>query len=377
MNSKKKINIIHIGENFSPNTGGGVATVMKILTSELNSDSIKHEIVCNSALDVPKSIDTKITIFNKSDHLGWGYSRELIDFLSKRSQESNTIFHIHGIWKAIQYFAIKSALKNKTPCLITLHGMMEPTLSNAQGFLKRIKKDLYWKMFSRTFEKLKNVHAITNIEASNLKKRFKNSDITVIPNSMRIDDNFRELSIKNDERYFLFIGRIVAAKGIDILVKSFISSNLNSNYKLKIIGPIEDVGLWKNIKKLIDEHESIEYLGFKSGKEKDDLIINAWSLVLPSRMEAIGMVNLEAANMNCPSITTHDTGLHDWEEGGGILIESDSIDVCRQALIQSSSWTFEERLHRGKLSYNLAFKKYNISVINQTWQNLYFNLVNS
>ena len=28
-----------------------------------------------------------------------------------------------------------------------------------------------------------------------------------------------------------------------------------------------------------------------------------------------GMVNLEAANLGCPSITTFETGLHDWGEG--------------------------------------------------------------
>ena len=33
--------------------------------------------------------------------------------------------------------------------------------------------------------------------------------------------------------------------------------------------------------------------------------------------EVIGMVNLEAANLGCPSITTFETGLHDWEEAVG------------------------------------------------------------
>ena len=376
MISQNKINILHIVEDASSETGGGISTVVKILTNGIKSESVQQEIVCNIAPEESSSIITKTTVFKKSDFLGWGYSKELKDFLSEKSKEPNTIFHIHGIWKAIQYFAVKSAINNKTPCLISLHGIMEPNLSNAQSFFKRTIKYLYWKIFSKVFNKVQNIHAITNMEAKNLRSIFKNSNIAIIPNSMMINESLSESLTEDYERYFLFIGRIVGPKGIDILVESFISSHLNKDFKLKIIGPIEDASLWVNLKKLIDQHESIEYLGFRSGKEKDKLISNAWCLVLPSRMEVIGMVNLEAANLGCPSITTFETGLHDWEEGGGILIDSNSIDSCRQALIQSSKWTASERKTRGELSYNLALERYNISVTNMSWVNLYFSLIN-
>jgi len=373
--SQKKTNIIHVVEDASAETGGGVATVVKILTSGVSNELIQHEIVCNTA---PKLSfyegNIKITAFKKSDFLGWGYSGELKDFFSKKSKEPNTIFHVHGIWKAIQYFAVKASINNKTPCLISLHGTLEPNLSYSQAFLKRTKKNLYWKIFSNTFNRIKNVHAITSMEETNLKSKFRKSKMTIIPNSMKIHDNLCMPLIKENEKYFLFIGRLVAPKGIDILVKSFISSNLSPDYKLKIIGPIEDDIFWTSIKILIDQHESIEYLGFKSGKEKDELIANAWCLVLPSRMEAIGMVNLEAANLGCPSITTHETGLYDWEEGGGMLIESNSVDACKDALVKSSLWTVSERKTRGELSYNLVFKKYNVSVTNDSWKKLYLGL---
>ena len=130
------------------------------------------------------------------------------------------------------------------------------------------------------------------------------------------------------------------------MVESFISSNLAPNFKLKIVGPIEDAALWKKIEKIIDRHESIEYLGFRSGKAKDDLIAGAWSLVLPSRMEAIGMVNLEAAGLGCPSITTYETGLNDWEEGGGILIESNSLRLVKMHYLWRVRGQFREENKR-------------------------------
>ena len=253
---------------------------------------------------------------------------------------------------------------------------MDPFLWNKQGLFKKIKKDLYWKITSKTFNKLKKAHAITNNEAENLKNRFSNMNITLIPNSMKIENN--DVATINDgaEKYFLFIGRIAMQKGLDVLIKSYVTSHLETRFKLKIIGPIEDISLWNKIKKVIYQHESIEYLGTKFGKEKDDLISNAWACVVSSRMEAIGMVNLEAANLKCPSITTYQTGLHDWEEGGGILIDAESVNSCKQALIDSSYWTVEERIIRGQKSYNLVEKRYNIAVTNNLWLSLYSSLKN-
>lgn len=371
---KSKFTIIHVVEDISP-VSGGVATVVKMLTSELRNPSVEHMVVCNYASGATLQEHVKIKEFRPSIYdLGWGYSHKLKEFLLKKSKETNVIFHIHGVWKFIHYFAAKLASQNNAPSLITLHGMMDPFLWSNQGLFKKIKKDLYWKITSKTFKKIKKVHAITNNEAEYLKNRFSNMNITLIPNSMKIENN-NAVTIEDDaEKYFLFIGRIAMQKGLDILIKSYVASYLDTGFKLKIIGPIEDINLWNKIKKVINQHDSIEYLGTKFGKEKDDLILNAWACVVSSRMEAIGMVNLEAANLRCPSITTYQTGLHDWEEGGGILIDAESVNSCKQALIDSSCWTLEERITRGQKSYNLVKKRYNIAVTNNLWLSLYSSL---
>ena len=74
---QSKINIIHIAEDISP-VSGGVATVVKMLTSELKNDLINHEVICNfaSQSSLPKHV--KIKKFNPSKYnLGWGYSHQL------------------------------------------------------------------------------------------------------------------------------------------------------------------------------------------------------------------------------------------------------------------------------------------------------------
>ena len=66
----------------------------------------------------------------------------------------------------------------------------------------------------------------------------------------------------------------------------------------------------------------MEFLGPVYGAEKWALIQRAWAMIVPSYSEVVGMVNLEAALCSVPSITTYETGLTDWNEGGGDLNSS-------------------------------------------------------
>lgn len=367
---KEKFTIIHLVEDISP-ISGGVATVVNMLSKELTDDNFKHEVVCNFALNNKLSNKVSLKVFRPSKFsLGWGFSFNLLNFIFKRAQQPNTIFHVHGVWKAIHLIGVLASIKNKTPILLTLHGMMAPMLWNTQGLLKKFKKDIYWSISSNFFKKIKYVHAITEIEKKDLKKNFPTSDISVIPNSMLIENPNKKINLKV-KRYFLFLGRLHPQKGLDILVKAYLKTNLDKNIKLKIVGPVGHEHYWDKIRNEIKYCDSIEYLGTKFGKEKEDLIKNAWVCVVPSRMEAVGMVNLESANLRCPSITTIETGLDDWEEGGGVLIRAESINDCKEALIKCSNWSSKDRLHRGEQSYKLAFKKYNINKTNLSWLNLY------
>jgi hypothetical protein len=67
----------------------------------------------------------------------------------------------------------------------------------------------------------------------------------------------------------------------------------------------------------------------------------------PSHSEAVGMVNLEAAAASIPVITTHNTGLYDWEVGGGILVQPQTEELTK-ALTQVFSWIQRERNERGR-----------------------------
>jgi glycosyltransferase involved in cell wall biosynthesis len=371
--------VVHFIEDLSP-ISGGVASVVSMLCRELPTNNICHTIICNKAInvDIPDNIDVNVFIGNKRS-FGWGYSREMCDFINEISRRPNTIFHVHGVWKAIHFFAVKIAHKNNIPCILTPHGMLNTWMWNSQGITKKVKKKLYWFIFSRHFRKVDLLHAITPDEQEYLKRLFPNTDIVKLPNaiSMGTLTNLSETFLP-PQKYVLFLGRVHPVKGLDILVRAFNSEGLKDSFRLIIVGPIDDEEYWQSICNYIDDNnlsDYITYLGTKFGEDKDTIIAQAWVCAVPSSSEVIGMVNLEAANLRCPSITTFETGLHDWEDGGGLLVKADSASSCSKALKRAKSWSLEERLRRGNKSYDLVDQKYNISKIKQDWNSIYEKLI--
>jgi glycosyltransferase involved in cell wall biosynthesis len=88
----------------------------------------------------------------------------------------------------------------------------------------------------------------------------------------------------------------------------------------------------------------------------------------------MSMVNLEGAACGVPSITTHETGLWDWEKGGGLLIHP-TIDELAMALRSAASWSVEERNERGCRSHQLLTSRYSWDEVIPQWKQLYEELI--
>jgi glycosyltransferase involved in cell wall biosynthesis len=161
------------------------------------------------------------------------------------------------------------------------------------------------------------------------------------------------------------------------LLKGFLNSGLSATIQLKIVGPDGEPSYSEALRRFVNENDlggMVSFLGPKFGEEKQSLIANAWVCVVPSRVEVIGIVNLEAGMFYCPTITTFETGLLDWEEGGGLLIRSESVVECRDAMLTASEWSLEERKKRGMASRLLIENRYNIKHTRSQWIGLYRQL---
>jgi glycosyltransferase involved in cell wall biosynthesis len=110
-----------------------------------------------------------------------------------------------------------------------------------------------------------------------LKNKLINSGYNAIciNNPIEIDN-----CIENKKNDFLYVGNISDEKGIFKFIPVF--SNLNSKYKLKIIGKCENENNQKKLDELLSKSKNIEYLGSMDNCEVLKYMSKAYCLVVPS-----------------------------------------------------------------------------------------------
>lgn len=126
---------------------------------------------------------------------------------------------------------------------------------------------------------------------------------------------------------FVFIGRLVDWKGVDMAIEAVAKV---PDATLEIIGDGPMRGAWQALAERLGISERVSFPGFMSQADCSLRLQSATALVLPSIYECGGAVVLEAMAVGIPAIATHWGGPADYlREDCGILVEPSS----REALI--------------------------------------------
>lgn len=364
------MNILHIVENYTFKSGG-LREAVNNLNQSLNSVSGVHSYVLSNVCDA----DDDVILTKKSFKL-WLYTPDFHNLLRKICNKKKIdVIHIHGVWMHLQYSASKFAIKNSIPFILSSHGMYEPWYWK-KG---RLKKLLYFNLVSKYYFKQSTIkHAITYLESDNLKKFFPNKNVQIIPNLIYFDNSINKEEIEEIDfgsRYILSLGRIHPVKGIDLIINSLQLID-RKDFTLKIAGGYNTYQ--KRLKELVVRkglQNRVEFLGMMSGNKKEELYKNAFLFVSPSRAEAIGIVNLEAARFKTPVITSFNTGLDkDWALNGGMLINPNENELTK-ALNTALNWTNEERNNNGQRLFNFVKMNYSWEERIIDWLNLYEQII--
>ena len=141
--------------------------------------------------------------------------------------------------------------------------------------------------------------------------------------------------VGEDEFVFVFIGRIVADKGINELVQAFL--NLYRGYnklRLLLVGPFEDDlnPLQTNTKTAIVECPGILHVGYQH--DVRPWLAMAHVLVFPSYREGFPNVPMQAGCFNLPCIVTNINGCNEIIVNGvnGLIVEPKNIAMLQQAM---------------------------------------------
>ena len=370
--------VLHITEDMAAASGGVPAVVRQLAARWARMG--QGVTVLHAKGDASDLADGIQVVREQAQGIGrlWSYSGGLLASTKKLMQaaaRNGGVAHIHGLWSAPPTLAAQAAAAHQVPFIFTAHGMLVPWLWTQQGAAVRLKKTLFWHLLAAPgLRRSTVVHAITPMERDELRLLLPDNRIEVIPNAIEI--GAADESIRARDRVVLFLGRIEPKKGVDILIRAFAAAGLAGDWRLEIVGPPWSDRYMNDLRLLVRERgieSRVTFRGPVFGSAKEQILATAWVMVAPSHSEVVGLVNLEAGSRYLPSITTHQTGLWDWAEGGGLLVQPDVSQVAH-ALRSAAAWSDDERTQRGIASRQLVERRYSWPAVMPIWQDLYNNI---
>lgn len=136
---------------------------------------------------------------------------------------------------------------------------------------------------------------------------------------------------------FIFVGRLVTEKGVDLLIESYkLYSERSSNpYKLTIVGDGPEI---ENLKIQASGY-NIQFVGRKQGEDLVHELNNHACMIVPSVYnEAFGIVALEGLACGCRCIVSDGDGLQEAVGSCGILFKKGSAnDLADKMLLGETS----------------------------------------
>ena len=184
-----------------------------------------------------------------------------------------------------------------------------------------------------------------------------------------VHDRVEEMIYEAGKSYFLFVGPISRAKGIDQLVEAYCNyaDRVNTMLPLYIVGDVVDLGLFRQLEILIHKkniQDKVLFLGKRTDVEF--LMQKACALVVPSVSEGFGRCMPEAM-FNATLVIGRDTGGTKEQMDNGLKICGEEI-ALRYDTTEQLTKLLTEVTEAPKDKYNTMIK-HAFDVVNQLYTN--------
>lgn len=249
------------------------------------------------------------------------------------------LVHLIGHWSVLNTLAYFHVRRMKKPYVVCPAGALPIT-----GRSKSVKI-IYNMIIGKSL--IRNAQAgiaISKEEIKHFQRYGVESDkVFHIPNGISREDSrkidvlpFRQNYGLEAVPFILFMGRLDAIKGPDLLLEAFceVMAEL-APYHLVFIGP--DCGLLENLEKTVDHYgarERVHFLGYMGGEEKQQAFNAADLIAIPSRHEAMSIVVLEAGITGTPVLITDQCGFDEISLINGGIIVNASKDGIKKGLLE-------------------------------------------
>ncbi|RZK60938.1 MAG: glycosyltransferase family 1 protein, partial [Pedobacter sp.] len=156
---------------------------------------------------------------------------------------------------------------------------------------------------------------------------------TVVGNPYRASE-FITMPEVTRNKAFLFLGRLVSDKGVDLallalhkLKKLSLKRQEPTNYTLTIIGEGEELGKLKLLVTELDLINDVTFLGSLTGETLIKTLNEHQVMLVPSRwQEPFGVVVLEGMACGCIPVVSDSGGLRDAVGDAGLIFKNGDVD---------------------------------------------------
>ncbi len=327
--------------SLDPVNGGGTAERTLQISRSLVRAGLKCDVLTiNSNLS-----DERIELLNGINLIALEclveryYIPKFSQRIIKDAVANADIIHLMNHWTILNALVYLSAIRQNKPYVVCPAGAL-PLFGRSQKF-----KYLYNKFIGNNIISNANGHiAIAVNEIGHFQKYgVEPEKVSLIPNGINPEDfissdvdTFRRKFGLNDSPFILFMGRLNAIKGPDLLLHAFCNiKNKLQNYHLVFVGP--DGGMFNELQEKVEEMKIVDrvhFTGYLGGEEKPSAYRAASLLAIPSRQEAMSIVVLEAGIMCTPVLLTDQCGFDEVEAIGGGKVVNATVEGLQKGLLE-------------------------------------------
>ncbi|MFB2875820.1 glycosyltransferase family 4 protein [Floridanema aerugineum] len=289
--------------------------------------------------------------------------------------EQYDIVHFHALGPSI--FCWLPKLTTSAKIVVTCHGLdwQRAKWGKSSGKL------LYYG--ERAAVRFADEIIVVSEELRSYFKKVYNKETTYIPNAASVlapsDPEFAfgtSLGL-TQQKYILFLGRLVPEKCPDLLIQAF-QKLQPKGWKLALVGGTSDTAEYST--KLVNmaaNNKDIIFAGQQKGSHLAELIRGAGLFVLPSKLEGLPIAMLEAMQEGIPVVAS-DIPVHQQltSEQRGLAFQVENLDSC----ISTLDWAIhhpEEMAVMAKNAQKYVQTHYNWEEISAETLKVYTTLLSS
>jgi glycosyltransferase involved in cell wall biosynthesis len=364
--------ILHIVGSINPAAGGPTEAIRMII--RYRPPGYEAEVVTLDSPDASFLGDFPFEVHALGNRRKSWYSPKLIPWLVKNRDRFDGII-VHGLWEFTGLAAL-IAIAGHKPFLVFTHGMLDPYFKRRYP-LKHVKKWIYWLLAQYwVLRAASRVMFTTELERDLATETFWlwhwNPMVVSYGADPQLPDidalvpafyeRCPELDVPDEGRsYLLFLSRIHAKKGCDLLLQAFtVVAPAHPNLHLIMAGP-DATGMRKDLQPIVDQaglSHRVHWPGMLKGDAKWGAFAVSDAFVLPSHQENFGIAVAEALACGRPVLISDQVNIAPEIEADGCgIVEHDTLKgtihllerwlalfgIEREAMQQQAKLTFSRR----------------------------------